>query len=146
MWQTTYLWVTYDLLTRQKATASQNMSSSMPSRLCRHTLPMYLVRLVVIWPVTGSDQGCQMVCFQTKNPNLGKFWRVLLWKILVYFYHSVYFKAIWNILWQFGIFFPVLVFWTKKNLATLLQMPVFPNMSSPIDRWSLTPGENFDRE
>jgi hypothetical protein len=23
-------------------------------------------------------QGCQMVCFQTKNPNLGKFWKVLL--------------------------------------------------------------------
>jgi hypothetical protein len=22
-------------------------------------------------------QGCQMVCFQTKNPNLGKFWRAL---------------------------------------------------------------------
>jgi hypothetical protein len=21
---------------------------------------------------TGADQGCQMVCFQTKNPNLGK--------------------------------------------------------------------------
>jgi hypothetical protein len=30
-------------------------------------------------------QGCQMVCFQTKNPNLGKFWRVLQWKIMVYF-------------------------------------------------------------
>jgi hypothetical protein len=32
-----------------------------------------------------SDQGCQMVCFQTKNPYLGKFWRVLLenfWYIL----------------------------------------------------------------
>jgi hypothetical protein len=29
-------------------------------------------------------QGCQMVCFQTKNPNLGKFWRVLQWKILVF--------------------------------------------------------------
>jgi hypothetical protein len=27
--------------------------------------------------------------------------------------------AIWYILWQFGIFFPVLVFWTKTNLATL---------------------------
>jgi hypothetical protein len=26
-----------------------------------------------------------MVCFQTKNPYLGKFWRVLEWKILVYF-------------------------------------------------------------
>jgi hypothetical protein len=23
-----------------------------------------------------GEQGCQMVCFQTKNPNLGKFWRV----------------------------------------------------------------------
>jgi hypothetical protein len=22
-------------------------------------------------------QGCQMVCFQTMNPNLGKFWRAL---------------------------------------------------------------------
>jgi hypothetical protein len=24
---------------------------------------------------SGSEQGCQMVYFQTKNPNLGKFWR-----------------------------------------------------------------------
>jgi hypothetical protein len=37
-------------------------------------------------------QGCQMVCFQTKNPNLGKFWSVLLWKILIYF------MTIWSIL------------------------------------------------
>jgi hypothetical protein len=22
-------------------------------------------------------QGCQMVCFQTKNQNLGKFWRAM---------------------------------------------------------------------
>jgi hypothetical protein len=29
-------------------------------------------------------RGCQMVCFQTKNPNLGKFWRVLQWKMWVY--------------------------------------------------------------
>jgi hypothetical protein len=27
--------------------------------------------------------------------------------------------AIWYILWSFGIFFTVLVFYTKKNLATL---------------------------
>jgi hypothetical protein len=75
------------------------------------------------------EQGCQMVCFQTKNPNLGKFWRVLQWKILVYF------KTVWSILlsfeifyghlvyfmyvWSFGIFFPDLVFGTKNNLATL---------------------------
>jgi hypothetical protein len=24
-----------------------------------------------------SKQGCQMVCFQTKNPNFGKIWRAL---------------------------------------------------------------------
>jgi hypothetical protein len=24
----------------------------------------------------GKKQCCQMVCFQTKNPNLGKYWRV----------------------------------------------------------------------
>jgi hypothetical protein len=35
--------------------------------------------------VDGSDQGCQMVYFKNKNPNLGKFLRVLEWKMLVYF-------------------------------------------------------------
>jgi hypothetical protein len=71
-------------------------------------------------------QGCQMVSFQTKNPNLGKFWRALDWKMLIYF------MALWNILQAFGIFhdnfvhfvfiwyiFPALVSCTKKNLATL---------------------------
>jgi hypothetical protein len=24
-----------------------------------------------------TKQGCQMVCFETENPNLGKFWRVM---------------------------------------------------------------------
>jgi hypothetical protein len=70
--------------------------------------------------------------FSNQNPNLGKFWRVLLWKILVYFMticsilrpleifygHLVY-------MWQLGIFCGNLVyFWyfgTKKNLATLIK-------------------------
>jgi hypothetical protein len=39
-----------------------------------------------------------MVCFQTKNPNLGPFWRALDWKMLIYF------MAIWNIWRTFGIF------------------------------------------
>jgi hypothetical protein len=65
-----------------------------------------------------------MVCFQTKNPNLGKFSRVLL---LVYFMairpiygHLVYFVANWYILWSFGILFPVLVCCEKNYLATLV--------------------------
>jgi hypothetical protein len=32
----------------------------------------------------GLGQGCQMVSFQTKNPNLVKFWRALEWKMSVY--------------------------------------------------------------
>jgi hypothetical protein len=47
-----------------------------------------------------------MAYFQTQNPNLGKFYRVLRWKMLVYF------TAFWfillpfgiHILWLFGIF------------------------------------------
>jgi hypothetical protein len=63
------------------------------------------------------QQGCQMVCFQTKNPNLGKFWKVLLWKILVnfmtnwpilrplekFYFHLVYFVVILYIFPRFGI-------------------------------------------
>jgi hypothetical protein len=61
-----------------------------------------------------------------KNPNLGKFWSALDWKM------RIYFMAICNISPTFGIFydhmvhfvfiwyiFPVLVSCTKKNLATL---------------------------
>jgi hypothetical protein len=69
-----------------------------------------------------------MVYFETKNPTLGKFWRVLQRKMLVHFMtiycilrpleifwgHSVYFVAIWH-------FPPVLECCTMKNLATLPQ-------------------------
>jgi hypothetical protein len=46
-----------------------------------------------------------MVCFQTKNPNLGKFWRALEWK---FYGHLNYFMVIWYILWPFG---NVVVIW-----------------------------------
>jgi hypothetical protein len=59
----------------------------------------------VLWRLKSqSKQGCQMVYFQTKNHNLGKFWRVLQWKMLVYFVPFV-FVAIWHILWPFGIYY-----------------------------------------
>jgi hypothetical protein len=41
--------------------------------------------------------------FQTKNPNLGKFWRVLQWKMVVYFIDT------WSISWPFVIFYGHLV-------------------------------------
>jgi hypothetical protein len=40
-----------------------------------------------------------MVSSQTQNPNLGKFWRALDWKMFIYF------TDIWNILQTFGIFY-----------------------------------------
>jgi hypothetical protein len=62
-----------------------------------------------------------MVYFQTKNPDLGKFWWVWWeWKRLVYS------MTISSILGQFGTFYGqfgilshILVFCVKKNLATL---------------------------
>jgi hypothetical protein len=57
-------------------------------------------------------QGCQMVCFQTKNPNLGKFWRALDWKMFyilwpfgIFYGDLGYFMTIWYILYSFGTFF-----------------------------------------
>jgi hypothetical protein len=35
-------------------------------------------------PGAADHVGCQMVQFQTKNPNLGNFRRVLQWKMLVF--------------------------------------------------------------
>jgi hypothetical protein len=40
-----------------------------------------------------------MGCFQTKNPNLGKFWNAFDWKMFVYL------MATWDIFWIFGIFY-----------------------------------------
>jgi hypothetical protein len=51
----------------------------------------------------AARAGCQMVCFLTQNPNLGKFWRGLDWKMLIYF------LTIWNILPTFGVFYDPLV-------------------------------------
>jgi hypothetical protein len=47
-------------------------------------------------------QGCQMVWFQTQNPNLGIFRSALDWKMCIKFYgHLEYFMEIWDILWPF---------------------------------------------
>jgi hypothetical protein len=89
---------------------------------------MNMIRVKSWAEMRQQVQGCQMVYFQTKNPNLGIFWWALECKMLLYF------MTIWNILrpfgiiygrfgicslWSFGVFFPFWYIWTKKNLATL---------------------------
>jgi hypothetical protein len=62
-----------------------------------------------------------MVCFQTKNPNLGKFWRSLDWKNVDIFYGNLeYFTDIWYNLQPFGMVCGHLVHFSEKNLATLV--------------------------
>jgi hypothetical protein len=90
------------------------------------------------------NQGCQMVCFQTKNPNLGKFWRIVDWKMLKYF------MAIWNIFWTFGIFmtiwyilcslgtlFLALVYCTKKIWQPCFQPSPCQSYTTNVHRNSL---------
>jgi hypothetical protein len=48
--------------------------------------------------VLAAKQGCQMVYFQNKDPNLGKFWIVLRWKMLEYFS------------WAFGLFYGQMIY------------------------------------
>jgi hypothetical protein len=64
-------------------------------------------------------QGCQMAFFETNNSDLGKFWRVLQWKMVVYYLairsifrlyrilcgHLVYFMVIWYIFFRFVILY-----------------------------------------
>jgi hypothetical protein len=56
--------------------------------------------------------------------NFGGSWNGKSWYILepfgLFYGNWKYFMVVWYILWSLGIFFPVLVFCTKKNLATLI--------------------------
>jgi sulfite exporter TauE/SafE len=56
-------------------------------------------------------QGCQMAYFQTKNPNLGKFWRVLQWKMLLHF------KALWSCLLPLGMVCGLLIYFMNMYLV-----------------------------
>jgi hypothetical protein len=66
--------------------------------------------------VKPCKQCCQMVYFQTKNPNVDTFWRALECKMLLHFmiiWNIVWpfckFMAVWCTSWPFGIFFTILV-------------------------------------
>jgi hypothetical protein len=61
-----------------------------------------------------------MVSFQTKIPNLGKFWRALEFKMLIYF------MAIWNILQTFEIFYNHLIRFVF--IWYILSAPKAPNI------------------
>jgi hypothetical protein len=65
-------------------------------------------QLVSKWR-TAFTQGCQMVYFRTKNPNLCILEGPRMENAGLFFGHLVYFWAIWYIFWPFGIIFVYLV-------------------------------------
>jgi hypothetical protein len=89
--------------------------SFFPSAMCRPRSGLCLSAMYVMTHATC--QGCQMVCFQTKNSNLGKFWMVLQWKMWFFnmdiwsifrpfdicYGHLVLFVVIWYIFSRFGM-------------------------------------------
>jgi hypothetical protein len=58
--------------------------------------------------------GCQMVYFQTENPNEGKIWRFLQLKMMVHF------TTVWSILPLFGIFYGHLVHFSRFGRYAVL--------------------------
>jgi hypothetical protein len=53
----------------------------------------------------APEQGCQMVSFQTKNTNLGKFRRGLrLENVDIFYVHLEHFTDTGDVLWPFGTF------------------------------------------
>jgi hypothetical protein len=75
----------------------------------------------------GGKQGCQVVYFQTKNPNFDIYLYIFIYILEglgvenfdIFYGYLVIFVVVWHILWSFGIFSPVLSCCTKTNLATL---------------------------
>jgi hypothetical protein len=55
-----------------------------------------------------------MVCFQTQNPNLGKFWRVE--DVGIFYGHLVHVTVFCYILWTFGIVRGNLVYFSRFGI------------------------------
>jgi hypothetical protein len=81
-------------------------------------------------------QGCQMVYFQARHPNAGKFWRILKWKVLVSF------MGIWSILRTISIFYALLVnfrvFWSIFSCSGILSQEKSGNPEVCI-QWTRLP-------
>jgi hypothetical protein len=79
----------------------------------------------LVYSAGQSEQGCQMVYFQTKNPKLGKFWRASERKMFpignILRPFGINILCSFGNLEEFGTFSPVWVYCVKKNLATLSQ-------------------------
>jgi hypothetical protein len=95
-------WKTYlklvQLRPEQRNLFCQMLMNFLGTNSSRQKLFQNWSQYCAIWVIS------RVVYFQTKNPNLGKFGRVLQWKMLVYFI------AVWSNLRPFGIIYGHLVY------------------------------------
>jgi hypothetical protein len=92
--------------------ASLGTDTFMTTMSKQNRVSIIIIRLIFYLVILGNCclhypiiQCCQMVCFQTKNPNLGKFCREnigifydhgsILWPLKICYGHLVYFLVIW---------------------------------------------------
>jgi hypothetical protein len=96
-------------------------------------------------------QGCQMVCFQTKIPKLGKKFQSLRLENVdifsghfgIFYEYLGYFMTIRYISCSFGSIFLVLVSCTKKNLATLMSSTERESNQNKLHLMSMPQGFYF---
>jgi hypothetical protein len=100
--------------------------------------------------LVNFEGPCNRKCWYILRPVGNILW--IVWStystaILEYFMnsHLVYFKAIGYILWSFGIFFPVLVSRTKRNLATLALLHPFRKDIFAAQRFRSSYNDQFSR-
>jgi hypothetical protein len=92
--------------------------------------------------IVGKEQSCQMVYFQTENPNLGHFWRVLQSKMLTYFMYSWSILQPFGILWGHLVYF-VVIWYIFPRFGILYQEKSGNPGKECVVRWDL--GANFRR-
>jgi hypothetical protein len=147
--------VKYSKVAKNKTKKNCHDTIPSPSKVCMSKLAFLVWKYTVWQPCVQLEQGYQMVYFQTRNSKLGKFWRVLQGKMLVYRYigimaiwymllpfgifycHLVYFVATWGILWLFGIFFPFWYVLQSKIWQPWTREPTFCTcfQSSRLEIW-----------
>jgi hypothetical protein len=72
---------------------------------------------ILAQPIDAFAPGLQDGIFSNQNYNLGKFSRVLQWKMLVYVMAQVvYFTAIWYILWKISALYGHLVYFSHFGM------------------------------
>jgi hypothetical protein len=61
-----------------------NMVLLAPYPVQRISLNYSMFKVSFIQGLRSNSQGCQMVCFQTKNTNLGKFWSLAMEDVFIF--------------------------------------------------------------